>query len=590
MMERQTESSPRGAGCPESSPSNGPSPCCPRCPDGPIGVTEVAERADLPKSTAARMLASLSHEGRGRAGPGRHALPPRAADRDARRRRGPGAQPRRDGAGRSSRSSPRRPARPRACRSPRASSSTTSTRSARATRSRSATGPGRASRCTRCRPASCSSPSCRRRRSRRTSRATSRRSRRGRSRTPDALRERLVQVRADGYAWVHEEFAEGLNSVAAASPTRPASSPRVHVHGPAYRFPPAARPRSATRSWKRRRAPPSASVERLSAPPSQRSARGGALGGGNRRSRRGPRRRPSPSRDGTARHRSRGPAADEAVGRRVERDRVAGRGSPRPSGRRRVGRSILARRGYAPFATLTTWVTTGYVADGDAPRPDAMDRLRDAAGWTTSSGSQRLPAARLATVVEVARKRRSSSRRRVDEPRLASTRLIWAMGDGPQAACQLESQLALSASRDAHRRVVAATIARSEHASRRRRSGRPRSTAVFSSRNTVAPTISSICASRPIGVSDVYFSIAAGLPAQYGLSPTTPGWIEFDPDRLELLDQRPGQPDDAAVHRRDRRRARVGPLLRHPAEQHDRRRGRQPVAQRVARPRCSRRA
>src|SRR5512146_1853871 len=31
--------------------------------DGPIGVTEVAERASLPKSTAARLLASLAREG-----------------------------------------------------------------------------------------------------------------------------------------------------------------------------------------------------------------------------------------------------------------------------------------------------------------------------------------------------------------------------------------------------------------------------------------------------------------------------------------------------------------------------------------------
>ena len=31
--------------------------------DGPIGVTEVADRADLPKATAARMLATLAHEG-----------------------------------------------------------------------------------------------------------------------------------------------------------------------------------------------------------------------------------------------------------------------------------------------------------------------------------------------------------------------------------------------------------------------------------------------------------------------------------------------------------------------------------------------
>ena len=31
--------------------------------DGPIGVTEVADRVDLPKSTAARLLASLAREG-----------------------------------------------------------------------------------------------------------------------------------------------------------------------------------------------------------------------------------------------------------------------------------------------------------------------------------------------------------------------------------------------------------------------------------------------------------------------------------------------------------------------------------------------
>ncbi|MBA2756610.1 MAG: helix-turn-helix domain-containing protein, partial [Chloroflexi bacterium] len=30
---------------------------------GPLGVTEVAERVDLPKSTAARLLSSLSREG-----------------------------------------------------------------------------------------------------------------------------------------------------------------------------------------------------------------------------------------------------------------------------------------------------------------------------------------------------------------------------------------------------------------------------------------------------------------------------------------------------------------------------------------------
>jgi DNA-binding IclR family transcriptional regulator len=47
--------------------------------DGPVGVTEVAERAELPKSTAARMLASLAHEGAVEQVPGgtRYRLGPR---------------------------------------------------------------------------------------------------------------------------------------------------------------------------------------------------------------------------------------------------------------------------------------------------------------------------------------------------------------------------------------------------------------------------------------------------------------------------------------------------------------------------------
>ena len=56
--------------------------------------------------------------------------------------------------------------------------------------------------------------------------------------TADALRERLAQVRADGFAWVHEEFAEGLSSVAAALADSVGNvAAAVHVHGPAYRFP-----------------------------------------------------------------------------------------------------------------------------------------------------------------------------------------------------------------------------------------------------------------------------------------------------------------------------------------------------------------
>jgi DNA-binding IclR family transcriptional regulator len=55
-----------------------------------------------------------------------------------------------------------------------------------------------------------------------------------------ALRRRLAQVRVDGYAWGHEEFAVGINSVAAPVRDRrgkPVAA--IHVHGPAYRFPPA---------------------------------------------------------------------------------------------------------------------------------------------------------------------------------------------------------------------------------------------------------------------------------------------------------------------------------------------------------------
>jgi IclR family pca regulon transcriptional regulator len=55
---------------------------------------------------------------------------------------------------------------------------------------------------------------------------------------PAAIRSRLTDVRRDGYAWVHEEFAEGLNSVAAPIADRTGIIvAAVHVHGPSYRFP-----------------------------------------------------------------------------------------------------------------------------------------------------------------------------------------------------------------------------------------------------------------------------------------------------------------------------------------------------------------
>ena len=51
--------------------------------DGPVGVTEVAGRVDLPKSTVARLLAALETEGACEQVPGetRYRLGPRMTDR-----------------------------------------------------------------------------------------------------------------------------------------------------------------------------------------------------------------------------------------------------------------------------------------------------------------------------------------------------------------------------------------------------------------------------------------------------------------------------------------------------------------------------
>ncbi len=56
---------------------------------------------------------------------------------------------------------------------------------------------------------------------------------------PEELRKRLAEVRRDGFVWVFEEFVEGINSVAAPILDR-RGRPRaaLHIHGPAYRFPP----------------------------------------------------------------------------------------------------------------------------------------------------------------------------------------------------------------------------------------------------------------------------------------------------------------------------------------------------------------
>lgn len=56
---------------------------------------------------------------------------------------------------------------------------------------------------------------------------------------PRAVRARLERIRAEGRCWVHEEFAEGISSVAVAVHDRNGRiTGAVHVHGPTYRFPP----------------------------------------------------------------------------------------------------------------------------------------------------------------------------------------------------------------------------------------------------------------------------------------------------------------------------------------------------------------
>ncbi len=59
---------------------------------------------------------------------------------------------------------------------------------------------------------------------------------------PDVLRERLRAVALSGFAWVHDEFAEGISSVAAGIADATGEGiGAVHVHGPSYRFPPPGR-------------------------------------------------------------------------------------------------------------------------------------------------------------------------------------------------------------------------------------------------------------------------------------------------------------------------------------------------------------
>jgi DNA-binding IclR family transcriptional regulator len=56
---------------------------------------------------------------------------------------------------------------------------------------------------------------------------------------PDELRARMAEIRAAGYAWCQADYVEGLTAVAAPildGEGRPVGA--LHVHGPTFRFPP----------------------------------------------------------------------------------------------------------------------------------------------------------------------------------------------------------------------------------------------------------------------------------------------------------------------------------------------------------------
>ncbi len=55
---------------------------------------------------------------------------------------------------------------------------------------------------------------------------------------PALVSKRLADIREAGHSWIHEEYAEGINSVAAPVFTEGHRAlGAIHVHGPAYRFP-----------------------------------------------------------------------------------------------------------------------------------------------------------------------------------------------------------------------------------------------------------------------------------------------------------------------------------------------------------------
>lgn len=55
---------------------------------------------------------------------------------------------------------------------------------------------------------------------------------------PTAVRERILRAQVDGFAWTRDEFAEGITSIAAAVSGEDGEvAGALHIHGPSYRFP-----------------------------------------------------------------------------------------------------------------------------------------------------------------------------------------------------------------------------------------------------------------------------------------------------------------------------------------------------------------
>ena len=105
--------------------------------------------------------------------------------------------------------------------------------------------------------------------------------------------------------------------------------------------------------------------------------------------------------------------------------------------------------------------------------------------------------------------------------------------------------------------------------------------AVFSSKNTDASTISRVMHVAPGRRAGAHVREVLLLAAPERRVGHDAGMDRVDAYGRELDGQRPDEGRDGAVHRRDRRRAGVRPVLRQPAEEEDRRVRRQPAGELV---------